>query len=401
MSAIRNAVAPDLRPIAAWVAIAVAALIVWGSLFPFEFAWPTMAELQRRLGLVASEHATRSDLVANFLLYIPFGALCALAIGARARSRRIVRAAVIGAMLSAAIEITQLGTLHRVTSVIDLGLNTLGSLLGALLAVGYLAVGERWIMQGLLRARPAVVPFGLILLWLTADFAPFVPRFSWADIRESLGGFWLQPWSWRHVLFEFGSWCLLTECARRIWRLPTALLACLIFLAATIAARLLIATQHLMPQELVAWSSVCLAIALSIGVRNAERARWVAGFGLLALLAHELLPWSLSSHAQKFLWLPFSGSLLAGHNYHNLLEKIFIYSACLWSLALCRRRYWSSVVLMILGVGMIEILQIWVPSQEPEITDVLLVIAAAAAYGLLQRVQAYAFGVDSARRVSY
>jgi VanZ family protein len=401
MSAIRNVVAPDYRGIAAWIAVAVAAMIVWGSLFPFEFAWLSMAQLQRRLGLIASEHATRSDLVANFLLYIPFGALCALAIGVGERSRCIVRATGIGAILSAAIEISQLSTLHRVTSVIDLGLNTLGSLLGALLAVGYLAVGERWIMQGLLRTRPAVVPFGLILLWLTADFAPFVPRFSWAEIRESLSGFWLQSWSWRHVLFEFGSWCLLTECARRIWRLPTALLTCLILLAATIAARLLIATQHLMPQELVAWSAVCFAIAISIGIRNADRARWAAAFGLLALLAHELLPWSWSSHAQRFLWLPFSGSLLAGHNYQNLLEKIFIYSACLWSLALCRRRYWSSVALMIFGVGAIEILQIWMPSQEPEITDVLLVIGAAAAYQLLQRVQAYAFGIDSARRVSY
>jgi VanZ family protein len=401
MSAIRSAVAPDHRGVAAWIALAVAALIVWGSLFPFEFAWPSMTELHRRLALIASEHATRSDLVANFLLYIPFGALCALAIGARKRSRRIVQATVTSAILSAAVEISQLSTLHRVTSVIDLGLNTLGGLLGALLAVGYLAVGERWIMQGLLRARPAVVPFGLILLWLTADFAPFVPRFGWGEIRDSLSGFWLQPWSWRHVFFEFGSWCLLTECARRIWRLQTALLACLILLIATILARLLVATQHLLPQEFVAWSAVTLAIALSIGIRNAQRARWVAGCGLLALLAHEFLPWSISSHAQKFLWVPFSGSLLAGHNYQNLLEKIFLYSACLWSLELCRRRYWSSVVLMLLGVGAIETFQIWMPSQEPEITDVLLVIGAAAAYWLLQRVQAYALGVDSARRVSY
>jgi VanZ family protein len=395
MCAVRRDVALDQRTIALWIAVAIAALIAWGSLFPFEFAWPGAQLLRERLIRALSQHASRSDLVANFLLYIPLGAMCVLTSRGPAQWMRIFRATGWGALLSGSIEITQLGTLHRITSIIDVGLNSLGSLLGASLTIAYLAVGDRWLARGIGRARPPVIPMGLILLWLAADFAPYVPRFHFSQVRESLDGFWQQSWSWQHVLITLGGWCILSECARRMFRLQQALVTLLVLLAATIAARLAILSQHLAPQEIFAWSAVSFAIAVSIGMRNESRVRLVFYVGTIALLAHELLPWRLSSTPQSFLWVPFSGSLLSGRNYQPLLEKIFWYSAVLWALLVYHRSDWRAVLQLIFVVAAIEILQIWMPGKEPEITDVLLVATAGAAFWLLRRAQPYALGLDT------
>jgi VanZ family protein len=395
MCAVRRDAAPDQRTIALWIALALAALIAWGSFFPFEFIWPDAAMLRHRLLRALSQHATRSDLVANFLLYIPFGAMCVLTSADASPWRRIFRSTAWGAALSGSIEITQLFTLHRITSIIDLGLNSLGSFLGAGLTLAYLAVGDRWLARGIGRARPAVIPMGLVLLWLTADFAPYVPRFHLAQVSESLNGFWQQGWSWQHVLVTFGAWCMVSECARRMFRLQHALAMLVILLAATVAARLLVISQHLAPQEVFAWSAVSFAIALTMGLRNDARAKLVFYAGMSAMLAHELLPWEFSAEAQPFLWVPFSGSLLSGRNYQPLLEKIFLYSAVLWTFLVYRRSDWRAVLHLMIVVAAIETVQIWMPGKEPEVTDVLLVATAGAAFWLLRRAQPYALGLDS------
>jgi hypothetical protein len=267
--------------------------------------------------------------------------------------------------------------------------------LGASLAVGYLAVGEHWIVRGPFRARPAVIPLGLVLLWLAADFAPYVPRLHLEQINAALDGFWQQSWSWRHVMVTYGAWCLITECLRQMLRLSQALLGSLTLLGATIGARLVVISQHLAPQEIAAWAAVSVTVAITIGQRNETRMRLMAYAGLLALLANELLPWRLSSIAQEFSWVPFSGSLLGDRNYQPLLVKIFLYSALLWCLLIRSRNYWRTVSLLLLGVAAIEIAQIWMPNQRPELTDILLVATAGAAFWLLKRVQPYALGIDS------
>lgn len=139
---------PRHRSSASPLALLFAALIVYASLYPFS-GWrvPGVSTLAF---LIApwSHWWSGFDLVANLLGYMPLGALV---FGALVRTgTRAPRAAVLalaaGALLSFAMEFLQNFLPHRVASNVDLGLNTAGALIGALLGWAMHAGGaiERW-----------------------------------------------------------------------------------------------------------------------------------------------------------------------------------------------------------------------------------------------------------------
>jgi hypothetical protein len=74
-----------------------------------------------------------SDVVVNLLGFIPFGFAFAWFLGSRSRSKRsvILRTVVAGLLLSFVIELAQVWLPSRDSSMLDLLLNTLGTLLGA------------------------------------------------------------------------------------------------------------------------------------------------------------------------------------------------------------------------------------------------------------------------------
>src|SRR5262245_48094200 len=66
------AAGPDVQRIAALIALGSTCLIVYGSLFPFDFSHDAGSLMQVALGL-HFRRTTRGDIVANLLLYLPFG----------------------------------------------------------------------------------------------------------------------------------------------------------------------------------------------------------------------------------------------------------------------------------------------------------------------------------------
>lgn len=122
----------------AWIWIA---LTVYASLHPFTgWQWPPQWDLHtlaEGLRLPVPRRAIRFDVIANFLAYIPLGALLALA-----RLRRgaallptLLLAVMAGALLSYTVECLQHWLPMRYPSMYDWLLNTGGTAVGALLAV--------------------------------------------------------------------------------------------------------------------------------------------------------------------------------------------------------------------------------------------------------------------------
>src|SRR5215831_2676441 len=112
------------------------ALIIYGSLYPFALRPQPLPHSILDTFLASLAHQpSRGDLVANVLLYIPFGLFLTLAfptrIGAVARS---VGATVAGLGVSTAIEMAQVYDVGRVPSLYDVATNTLGAAAGALAA---------------------------------------------------------------------------------------------------------------------------------------------------------------------------------------------------------------------------------------------------------------------------
>jgi VanZ family protein len=193
-----------------------AALVVYGSLYPFT-GWRSLG-----LGPFAyltdplPQYLTAFDVVTNVLGYMPFGALVVLALYPRWRSGIAVGAAFLGgALLSGSMEAIQTYLPTRVASNLDLAANALGALLGAVLTA---PATSMLLDRGLLRRirftwfeRDAAYVLGLSALWPFATMfpAPFLfalgdlPRVLWDGLDPSMQDAIL---AWVPAAWDIGSW---------------------------------------------------------------------------------------------------------------------------------------------------------------------------------------------------
>jgi VanZ family protein len=307
------------RSSAAPLAWLYAALIAYASLYPF-VPWkvPGVAPLAF-LTLPWPPYWTWFDLVSNLLGYIPLGALVFGAIvrgGGRAKPALLLAIAA-GTVCSLAMEFLQNFLPHRVASNVDLGLNSLGTLIGAALGFWIHVRGgvERWQTA---RDRwfigRSAGGLALLLLWPIGMLFPLpVPLAQGqvlAKLQESIAALVadtpLEPWTegWadaelmRSALSPGGEFalialgllapCLVAFSISRVgWRRILLVLgaAALGVLATTLSTALNFGPQHLMawstPQALAALGfAIALAALLSVLPRRAA-----AGLGLVALTA--------------------------------------------------------------------------------------------------------------------
>ncbi len=310
---------PRHRSSAAPLAWLYAALIAYASLYPF-VPWriPGVSPLAF-LALPWPRYWTWFDLAANLLGYIPLGALIFGALvrsGGRARPSLWLALAA-GTSLSLAMELLQNFLPHRVASNVDLGLNALGTLIGAALGawVHLLGAVERWQSA---RDRwfigRSAGGLALLLLWPVGMLFPLpVPLAQGqvlAKLQEGIASLladtsvapWVAGWADaevdRSALSPGGEFALialglLAPClvafsiTRAGWRRLALVLGAtaLGMLATTLSTALNFGPQHLMawstPQALAALAFACgLASLLSVAPRRAA-----AGLGLMALTA--------------------------------------------------------------------------------------------------------------------
>jgi len=387
----------DHRAAARRLAFGIALLIAWGSLYPLEFRALGNGELERRLLHAGSRIFSRADLIANLLLYIPFGAACRLAAGGSGNVRRIALAALLGSALSLSLELMQLATPHRVTSIIDWSLNSAGALLGAVAVALYLRIGSRWRFASLRDPRPALVPCCLLALWITAEFAPYAPARHAVPVGELLAAFAARhAFSAARWSLSLTRWWIIAECVRHIWRRPWAMLILAALIALTALDQTYIGADRRSLEELLSWCIVPLAALLTSGWSPRARAWWtIAGCGVVLLTTNV---WALAPGPRTgvFHWIPFSGTLLATRDYRPLLDGLFLNGALLWSLMLALRSLPAAFIVTFAASIAVELAHLWTPPHRAEITDPLLVVALLAAFLMARRFQAYAFGADGA-----
>jgi len=170
----------------------VAALIVYGSLYPFEFALANAdSRALHRLLTIDPLGTSRSDILANVALFVPFGLVGVTAVSGRGlRPVRILLVLLFGLALAVALQIVQLFIPSRVPTLTDVVWNGLGLALGALAAT--LPVVRR-LLQGLERAPRLSVPVLLIGAWIAYRLAPFAPSIDVQVIKDSLKPLLLTP----------------------------------------------------------------------------------------------------------------------------------------------------------------------------------------------------------------
>ena len=439
MSASCGSTFPTRRSYAV-VGLAFMAFAVYGSLLPFEFRpIPFDTALSRFSSIVLAQRPSRisrSDLLANVLLFIPVGyALAGALLLGRAGGWPTVRAATMILPLSVSVslvaEFLQLFTGNRVPSNTDIAAQLAGSLAGI---AAWLIVGERstaWLRETFAARtddRLARLLFGFALGWVFVNLAPFDITVDAGDLAARLrsGKISVVPFSGPDVASVRWTWDALAELLSAIplgffgligWRskgLHTPAAACAVGLTIVLSVELaqVFIRSHAASGTDVVFATIGVVLGVSLGRRFVSRNRepddgtatrfidWravtVLLLWILVLCAYHWMPYdfgvdteSIRRKAGRISLLPFDG--YRGGSYLNALNNLLTKVALAVPLGLlaalvvrptARTRQLITAGWLLFGAAVfaaIETGQFFLPGRLPDPTDVL--VGALATYG--------------------
>ena len=414
---------PRLDPLGllAWVA---GLFILYGTWLPFQVVFHDAAGLERELGQALAESFGRPslpDLVANVLLFLPFGAALAARSAARGGPLRaaLLGSALSGAALSLIVETGQLWMPTRTTSASDIAANALGAALGAF--GGWTARARLWSsfeprLAGAVVRRPYT---SLVTLLIGAVFVfgmmPFHLSLDVGHLKRQLKGARLIPFGTtvldRSVEIHgtdlvntllvwgfFGGLAALAagERGRGRWAAwATAATTAGVTSAALELTQLIVVgrTTDITAVVLATGAASMGALPVVIAPHTSPR-RW-ATWGLAGWLVGVLFarwtpppygwPESLELHQMVPFWAYFQRTDLSA--IADLIEEVAIFLPLGGLLAIRSHRIrvgGAALAGLALGV-LIEGVQIFVRSRTPDVTDVLSATAGAALGALLWR----------------
>jgi hypothetical protein len=353
-----------------WLALA---LMVYGSLFPFHYQphMPSWADGWALLRLDA--RLSRSDLLANVLLFVPYGLLLAQPMPPNRRLLALLG----GATLALGLQYLQFWFPDRVPSASDAALNWVGMASGWAAGVVGAPLLQRKRPLDLPRPQFVLVATLLMALWLLYRWFPLVPTLDVQNIKNGIKPLLL----WREtsavdVLRNLAGWLVFLRLARYSWlqRWSNWQLAALCL--AVMAAEPLFLNNAISAANAV---GLALALLLSPPLRSGPGTLMV----VIGVLAVSIVVAALSPFEFRwvggFLWIPFSGSLGGDpiRAMPPLIEKFYLLGSLVFFLRYLGTSHWLTVLTLGTLVLGLELVQQALPGRTPEITDPLLVLGMA------------------------
>jgi VanZ family protein len=376
---------------------AVLFLIVYGSLYPFDFTAAALAPESAGGHFFSwNVFSSRGDVLGNVALFVPYGFVGMLALPSRRPfAANFIPLAIFGIFVAVGVQILQLFLPARDAVLSDVLWNMLGMIFGAWMTT---LPPVRQALRGHADLRFDVVPALLVGCWVAAELAPFVPSIDLQSFKDSLKPLLLAPeLDWLDFFRAFVAWLIVGYLADRSFARPPAWL----WLAGGVCG--LLAAKVVVVQNVVTVADVAAAAAALLTWLLVRRRTSRRPLLLLALLAAymataALEPFNLRADAQAFAWLPFSGSLSGSMliNAKVIAEKFFLIGSVLYLAAQCGFPRRGTVILVAASLAILETAQIWIGEHTPEITDPLLALLLSAVLGTLHRHQA----VAAARRAA-
>ncbi len=385
--------------------------IIYGTMLPFDFS-ASGEQVRAKLHRLEQDpwhRGSRTDLISNVLLFMPWGFL--LTIWRARRGTRFVAALILsllsGALLSGSVELAQLYAPSRTTSVIDLSTNTLGSGLGSLL--GWPSALWVWprlsirirrmIASGPLAGCALATALGLVF----AGLFPFDVSLDVGDLKAAVSKARpipfgpplrgpappAKPWSWAGELLSWtlvGGLCALA--ARESGRRGARALIWAVALSGALSLAIE-AVQIIIPSREIDMTSVVLAIlgstfgAAAVGRSASESARhwitpalWIWG-SVIALSAWTppSFAWPQPPFVRPERFVPFWSYYVrtSVEDLADLFGQVLAFVP-LGALLAARSSRQSVAGAALIGLGcgfVLEFGQIFLPDRTADLTDVL------------------------------
>jgi VanZ family protein len=370
------------RHLAAWLLLGVTFLIVYASLYPFGFARVEVQGLADLLDRLPWARTTRSDIAANVLLYLPFGACLGWLLASRLGGPLALAGATLaGVVLSTGIEVAQIFETRRVASLADVFFNGLGSLAGGALALALRSARHGFSRHPLARLLAQPVPAALLLLWLGYRLAPFALTLDPGQWLAALAPLGQSPGNWASPQAAAGylvGWLVAARALAELYprRGPTAVLG--ITMAVVLAGTVLMSGKALDPNELAAMAAVLLLSLPLSRARPRQSAALLAALLAAWILLDGLAPFDFRLDPDAFGLVPFRDALTRyrSTNLIDMFHKCFAYGALVWLLMRAGLRVLGATLAAVGLLLVVELLQAWLPGKAADITDPLLALVA-------------------------
>ena len=376
---------PEARPRLWLVTAIVASVIVYGSLYPFEFRIPGsgIGPLATFLASIG-QRPGRGDALANILLYTPLGCFLSLCFRRGPRhSGTLVLAVAIGGLMSLGLELAQDDIPGRVTSFSDLATNTLGMVLGSFAAI-VVGAGFRVPFIGDVAARP--VPTLLVASWLAYRLFPYVPMIDLHKYWNALKPLVLTPSLTGYDLFrQTAIWLTVYALIEAIVRRRRSAVMAPLFAVAVLGAKVLIVGIVIRLADPVG-AGLALGVWLLLLLLPTRLRTGTVCLVLCAyVVVQRLEPFAFQEAGREFSWMPFlslmHGSLSA--DALAFLEKFFLYGSMVYLLGDALGRRLPAAVITAALLFATSWAEAWLPGRSAEITDTLIALIVAITFALL------------------
>lgn len=375
------------------LALAYMLLLAYGSLFPFD-QWDAMrGGLSSLLSPLWPNHLSRSDVVTNLVVYVPFGLFMALAWTRPTRTRaKILIITLCGLALSLCMEYLQTYLPARVSSLSDTLLNTFGTFGGAVLGHNFAAhtftgtrmrrLRQRFFVEG------AWADLGLIVagLWVLSQWVPLIPSLDRGTLVEGI----------RPILrvlrgeAEFG---LVRACTYGLDILALGLLAATLvrpnqrllalfggFIAVVLLLKIPIVGRQLSLEAMAGASAALIALPLLLHAPPRTRAITAGALLLISYAIEQLRRGDepgATLHAMN--WMPFGGQMASLGGFEDIVAGLWPFAALAYFTLLTRPRYprvirLAGVLLVAAFTFALETMQTHIVGRYPDITDVCLAV---------------------------
>ncbi len=356
-----------------WVGFVI--LITYGSIYPANFQMhPIDSELITIFLKSCCGTPHSGDVLANFLLFIPFGFFGVLAVHRITVGMFwVAYVCILGVLLALALQLIQIYLPSRDANLQDVAWNFIGTASGLLLG---LSVKNFFTQSTRTSSYILLTPWVLIGVWLAYRLIPFVPSIDFQGVKDSLKPLYLHPeLIFRSVFHDTVAWSLVAYFLRIGHRSGSYDIYLPLLIFVTFLLEILIVSNVVSASNVV---GAVLAIILWWGVL-----RWTPRCeNILALLLFSMLifvglaPFTQYPEAIAFNWLPFHG-FLGGSMYINsqvACWKIFLYGSLVYLMWKGGCSTFTGVLIPVVGVALIEFAQTRFSGHTPEISDPILVI---------------------------
>ena len=356
----------------------IAVLIVYGSLFPFNLSMqlPSDKALNALLNFDISKTGF-SDLIANVVLFIPFGLFIRAAFASNRKHFAYPLYLLCAFIFAFLIQALQLLTSDRLPWGGDAVLNTFGCALGMGM-YSFIRLSAFTQLHELDRYKQICMALAVTLIVI--KLAPFAPSVDFGVLKDNIKALVLAPsidvyWTFENTVIWLSAFYLLGLTNPHWAKFRTLFL----LVVTVLGLKFVIISSNINLSQFAAGALALLLWRIMTAVTTSMttmRASWLAALVFLAIVGNGLYPFELSAQIDDFKWLPFTGSL-NGNLLLNIIatvKKLAFYGAFIWLLYLGNQRLVLSTTIAMVVLLVSEYLQTMFTNSVPESTDAFLAL---------------------------